>query len=80
MISGRSAIIDFLFQGVVFNVVPNLAIVTTSIIAPFIATKLISKGYSITNTRKIMEVGSIVTFSIYIDSAINCLHSGGMGG
>uniref|UniRef100_A0A914UQR5 MFS transporter n=1 Tax=Plectus sambesii TaxID=2011161 RepID=A0A914UQR5_9BILA len=51
-------------KGVVFNVVPNLAIVTTAIIAPFIAAKLISKGYSITNTRKIMEGASLFGLAV----------------
>ncbi|CAJ0580691.1 unnamed protein product, partial [Mesorhabditis spiculigera] len=42
-------------KGVVYNVVPSAAIVVTSMIAPFIATRLISSGKSMTATRRIME-------------------------
>ena len=43
-------------QGVVYNVVPSLAIVVTSVIAPYMATKLLSNGHSMTITRRLMEV------------------------
>lgn len=43
-------------KGVVYNVVPSLAIVTTAFFAPFIATTLFVYVHSLTLTRKLMEV------------------------
>ncbi|CAJ0941920.1 unnamed protein product, partial [Mesorhabditis belari] len=53
-------------KGVVYNVVPSAAIVTTSMIAPFIATRLISSGYSLTATRRIMEGTSLCGCAILL--------------
>lgn len=39
---------------------PSLAIVITSLIAPFLATQLLTKGKSITFTRRFMEVNIIL--------------------
>lgn len=46
-------------QAVVYNVVPSLAIVITALASPFIASRLLSSGRSITFTRRVMEVGYI---------------------
>ena len=43
-------------KGIVYNVVPSLAIVVTALAAPFIASRLLSSGKSITFTRRFMEV------------------------
>ncbi|CAD5215024.1 unnamed protein product [Bursaphelenchus okinawaensis] len=42
-------------KGIIYNVVPYLAIVFTSLAAPFIASRLLSSGKSITFTRRFME-------------------------
>ncbi|VDM76088.1 unnamed protein product [Strongylus vulgaris] len=47
-------------QATVYNVVPNASIVITSMIAPFLATRLLNSGKSMTITRKIMEGVSLV--------------------
>ena len=51
-------------KGVVYNVVPSLAIVVTSVIAPYMATRLLSNGHSMTVTRKVMEGVSLIGISI----------------
>ncbi|EYC14353.1 hypothetical protein Y032_0041g486 [Ancylostoma ceylanicum] len=51
-------------QGIVYNVVPNLSIVFTSMVAPFLATRLLNSGKSMTLTRKIMEGVSLVGVAI----------------
>lgn len=43
-------------QAVVYNVVPSLAIVITALLSPFIASRLLASGKSITFTRRAMEV------------------------
>lgn len=50
----------------VYNVVPSLSIVCTSILAPYMATKLLARGRTITFTRRFMEVrnSSIVQMGI----------------
>ncbi|VDL74759.1 unnamed protein product [Nippostrongylus brasiliensis] len=47
-------------KGIVYNVVPNVATVFTSMLAPFIATRLLNSGQTMTNTRKIMEDASLL--------------------
>ncbi|PIO60713.1 hypothetical protein TELCIR_17784, partial [Teladorsagia circumcincta] len=47
-------------QGIVYNVVPNIAIVITAMLAPFLATRLLSGGRSMTVTRKLMEGVSLI--------------------
>ncbi|KJH48329.1 transporter, major facilitator family protein, partial [Dictyocaulus viviparus] len=42
-------------QGIVYNVVPNVSILITSILAPLVATRLLNSGRSMTTTRKLME-------------------------
>lgn len=51
-------------KGVVYNVVPSLAIVITSMIAPFMATRLLTKGYSVTLTRRLMEGASLAGLTL----------------
>uniref|UniRef100_A0A0N4ZFR9 MFS domain-containing protein n=1 Tax=Parastrongyloides trichosuri TaxID=131310 RepID=A0A0N4ZFR9_PARTI len=51
-------------KGFVFNVIPSLGIVVTSIIAPTIAAKILASGKSVTFTRRIMEVFSLLGISI----------------
>uniref|UniRef100_A0AC35TR20 MFS domain-containing protein n=1 Tax=Rhabditophanes sp. KR3021 TaxID=114890 RepID=A0AC35TR20_9BILA len=51
-------------KGFVYNVVPSLGIVVTSVIAPHFATKLLSKGKSMTYTRRLMEAASLVGIAI----------------
>ncbi|CAD6188165.1 unnamed protein product [Caenorhabditis auriculariae] len=47
-------------MGFVYNVVPSSAVVVTSLIAPYIASRLMSTGRSTTATRKIMECASLL--------------------
>lgn len=49
-------------KGIIYNVVPYLAIVVTSLAAPFMASRLLSNGKSITFTRRFME-GCSLTFT-----------------
>uniref|UniRef100_A0A915PI16 Major facilitator superfamily (MFS) profile domain-containing protein n=1 Tax=Setaria digitata TaxID=48799 RepID=A0A915PI16_9BILA len=51
-------------KGVVYNVVPSLAIVITAFFAPFIATTLFLNVHSLTLTRKLMECISLVGMAI----------------
>ncbi|MFH4978118.1 hypothetical protein AB6A40_004827 [Gnathostoma spinigerum] len=51
-------------KGVVFNVVPSLAIVVTSFTAPFLASKLCSRLRSMTIARRIMEGTSLASISV----------------
>ncbi|KAK0418568.1 hypothetical protein QR680_013647 [Steinernema hermaphroditum] len=51
-------------KGIVFNVVPNAAIVVTSIAAPFISSKLLSSGKSMTFTRRVMEGVSLIAIAL----------------
>ncbi|KAI6215466.1 Major facilitator superfamily MFS-1 domain containing protein [Aphelenchoides besseyi] len=51
-------------KGVVYNVVPYLAIVVTSLLAPFFATRLLSQGRSVTFTRRFMEGTSLTLTAI----------------
>uniref|UniRef100_A0A914E910 Major facilitator superfamily (MFS) profile domain-containing protein n=1 Tax=Acrobeloides nanus TaxID=290746 RepID=A0A914E910_9BILA len=50
-------------KGVVYNVVPSLAIVVTSLMAPFLASRLLANGKSVTFTRRFMEGSSLVAMS-----------------
>lgn len=47
-------------NGVLYNVLPGLAIVCTSTTAPYVAAKLHSRGHSLTRTRKIVEGVSLL--------------------
>ncbi|KAI1705687.1 major facilitator superfamily domain-containing protein [Ditylenchus destructor] len=51
-------------KGVVYNVVPSLAIVVTSLIAPFFAARLLTRGKSITFTRRFMESASLIGMAL----------------
>ncbi|CAI4230740.1 unnamed protein product [Auanema sp. JU1783] len=51
-------------SGVIYNVVPSLAIVLTSMVAPYMAVKLLSSGHSVTSTRRIMEGLSLIGVAI----------------
>uniref|UniRef100_A0A914Z0V3 Major facilitator superfamily (MFS) profile domain-containing protein n=1 Tax=Panagrolaimus superbus TaxID=310955 RepID=A0A914Z0V3_9BILA len=51
-------------KGIVYNVVPSLAIVVTALAAPFIASRLLSSGKSITFTRRFMESTSLVAMAL----------------
>nr|CDJ91972.1 Major facilitator superfamily MFS-1 domain containing protein [Haemonchus contortus] len=51
-------------QGIVYNVVPNLAIVVTALLAPFLAARLLNGGKSMTVTRKLMEGVSLVGVAV----------------
>ncbi|KAI6240052.1 Solute carrier family 17 member 9 [Aphelenchoides fujianensis] len=51
-------------KGVVYNVVPYLAIVVTSLLAPFFATRLLSQGRSVTFTRRFMEGMSLTLTAV----------------
>lgn len=51
-------------KGVVYNVVPSLAIVITAFFAPFIASSLFLYVHSLTLTRKLMEV--YLLFNLYL--------------
>uniref|UniRef100_A0A915KJD6 Major facilitator superfamily (MFS) profile domain-containing protein n=1 Tax=Romanomermis culicivorax TaxID=13658 RepID=A0A915KJD6_ROMCU len=51
-------------KGWVFNFLPNLAIMTTSMLAPSMATKLCERGLSLTLVRKIMEGTSQIGIAI----------------
>lgn len=52
-------------KGVVYNVVPSLAIVITAFFAPFIATTLFLCVHSLTLTRKLMEVYFLLSLCLY---------------
>lgn len=62
-----------LARGVVYNVVPSLAIVVTSFCAPFMASRLMSKIHSLTIVRRIMEGVSLsaMALCLLIVSATN---------
>jgi ACS family sodium-dependent inorganic phosphate cotransporter-like MFS transporter 9 len=64
-------------KGVVYNVVPSLAIVFTSLAAPFAATRLLAKGRTITFTRRFMEGASLVgmAFCLCLVSVSNKFYS-----
>ncbi|KAJ1351730.1 hypothetical protein KIN20_007855 [Parelaphostrongylus tenuis] len=47
-------------QGIVYNVVPNVSIVITSMLSPLLATFLLNTGQSMTVTRRLMEGISLV--------------------
>uniref|UniRef100_A0A0R3RGR2 MFS domain-containing protein n=1 Tax=Elaeophora elaphi TaxID=1147741 RepID=A0A0R3RGR2_9BILA len=51
-------------KGVIYNVVPSLAIVITAFFAPFIATTLLLYVHSLTLTRKIMEGISLSAIAV----------------
>uniref|UniRef100_A0AAF5D731 MFS domain-containing protein n=1 Tax=Strongyloides stercoralis TaxID=6248 RepID=A0AAF5D731_STRER len=51
-------------KGFVYNVIPSLGIVMTSVISPTVAAKILAKGKSVTFTRRIMEVSSLLGISI----------------
>ncbi|VDK54768.1 unnamed protein product [Anisakis simplex] len=51
-------------KGVVYNVVPSTAIVFTSFLAPFMATRLFNKIHSLTYTRRIMEGVSLASMAL----------------
>ncbi|VDN01336.1 unnamed protein product [Thelazia callipaeda] len=51
-------------KGIVYNVVPSLAIVITSFFAPFIASTLFLSVHSLTVTRKLMEGISLVAMAV----------------
>jgi ACS family sodium-dependent inorganic phosphate cotransporter-like MFS transporter 9 len=50
-------------RGWVFNVVPYIAISVSSVTAPYVAVRMINRGYSVTATRKTMEVYTACTHS-----------------
>ncbi|KAH7731352.1 CBN-VNUT-1 protein [Aphelenchoides avenae] len=58
-------------KGVVYNVVPSVAIVITSLIAPFMAGRLMAKGRSTTFTRRVMEGASLLgmAFCLFLVAA-----------
>uniref|UniRef100_A0A1I7UF52 MFS domain-containing protein n=1 Tax=Caenorhabditis tropicalis TaxID=1561998 RepID=A0A1I7UF52_9PELO len=47
-------------KGVVYNVVPSLAIVVTSLVAPVMASRALAEGKTVTYTRKLMEGASLI--------------------
>ncbi|CAI2335781.1 unnamed protein product [Caenorhabditis sp. 36 PRJEB53466] len=47
-------------KGVVYNVVPSLAIVITSLVAPVMASRALAVGRTVTYTRKMMEGASLL--------------------
>uniref|UniRef100_A0A0N5BAB0 MFS domain-containing protein n=1 Tax=Strongyloides papillosus TaxID=174720 RepID=A0A0N5BAB0_STREA len=51
-------------KGFVFNVIPSLGIVVTSIIAPIMAGKILARGKTVTFTRRLMEVSSLLGISL----------------
>lgn len=51
-------------KGVVYNVVPSVAIVITAFLAPFIATRLFYSLHSLTLTRKLMEGISLTAMAV----------------
>ncbi|VDO45892.1 unnamed protein product [Brugia timori] len=51
-------------KGVIYNVVPSLAIVITAFFAPFIATSLFVYVHSLTLTRKLMEGISLSAIAV----------------
>ncbi|CAB3405518.1 unnamed protein product [Caenorhabditis bovis] len=51
-------------KGVVYNVVPSLAIVVTSLVAPYLASKTLASGKSVTYTRKLMEGASLIGIAV----------------
>uniref|UniRef100_A0A915ELH3 Major facilitator superfamily (MFS) profile domain-containing protein n=1 Tax=Ditylenchus dipsaci TaxID=166011 RepID=A0A915ELH3_9BILA len=64
-------------RGVVYNVVPSLSIVVTSLIAPFMAARLLSRGKSITFTRRLMESASLIgmAFCLLMVSATSSFYT-----
>ncbi|GMT08530.1 hypothetical protein PENTCL1PPCAC_30704, partial [Pristionchus entomophagus] len=53
-------------NGVLYNVLPGLAIVCTSTTAPYVAAKLHAHGHSLTRTRKIVEGASLVGMALLL--------------
>ncbi|CAI5441656.1 unnamed protein product [Caenorhabditis angaria] len=51
-------------KGIVYNVVPSLAIVVTSLIAPIMASQALADGKTVTYTRKLMEGASLFGIAI----------------
>uniref|UniRef100_A0A0K0DN16 MFS domain-containing protein n=1 Tax=Angiostrongylus cantonensis TaxID=6313 RepID=A0A0K0DN16_ANGCA len=47
-------------QGIVYNVVPNVSIVITSMLSPLLATVVLNTGQSMTVTRRLMEGTSLL--------------------
>ncbi|KAF7636916.1 MFS domain-containing protein [Meloidogyne graminicola] len=54
----------FYFKAFVYNVVPSLAIVFTSLFAPYFASKLLTHGFTVTFTRRFMESVSLMGMAI----------------